>query len=60
MKVRHHLSVLMLGLVCAAAAVGCNKPAETGSTNTAPAVGGVPAVEEVKGAASGSAAAPAE
>lgn len=58
MKVRHHLSVLMLGLVCAA--VGCNKPAETGSTNTAPAVGGVPAVEEVKGAASGSAAAPAE
>lgn len=60
MNVCKSLSVLVLGIACAMAAVGCNKPADSGTTGTAPSPGGAPAAEEVQGAASGSSAAPAE
>lgn len=60
MNVCKSLSVLVLGFTCMLAAGGCNKPADSGSTGTAPAPNGGAAVEEVQGAASGSSAAPVE
>lgn len=59
MRVRKSLSGLVLAAVCAAGSLGCNKPADSGAA-APPAGGAAPAVEEVKGAPSGSAAAPAE